>query len=232
MTRVTAIVVTYNEAGNIGAALASLSFADEIRRRQPEQRRNGGCRPHLHRPQTSGRGPATSSRRTSPPRRRATIGFSRSMPTSVSRPVGRRDPQGLPRARPPVTGCRASPFTWAAGALHRLVSRPPAAALRSTPRPLVGPSGSRVGPGGRPGHRSARRNPALRLPRPLAPSADDRSLHHAGGAADVRRRADGGVVGPGNPSAGGISAQLRAPRRLPRRRPRPDRLGDERAMSA
>ena len=30
MTRVTAIVITFNEAANIGAALASLSFADEI----------------------------------------------------------------------------------------------------------------------------------------------------------------------------------------------------------
>ena len=88
----------------------------------------------------------------------------------------------------------------------------------------------RVGQGRRPGRASARRAPALRLPRSLASPADDGSLHHAGGAADVRGRPARGLVGPGAPSPGGVFSQLRPARRLPRRRARPDRLGDERPL--
>ena len=78
-------VITRNEAANLGAALESVVVGRRDRRRRlREHRRHAEHRAALHRSRRRReRGPATSRRRTTPRRSRATTGSCRSTPTSA-----------------------------------------------------------------------------------------------------------------------------------------------------
>ena len=139
-----------------------------------------------------GRGPATARRRTTPRRSRRTTGSCRSTPTSASRRRSPAEIQTLLAAEPRTARLpRAArqPLSRPLDPRHRLVSRLPAAPLRSPRRAVERPPRARIGrrstasPGG------CARSAALSLPRHQPSPRDDRSLHHARRRADARRRA-------------------------------------------